>query len=431
MCRVLVLSHADPGRTAGVLAYDVGKALLSKGHEVELVCNLPNSGSENELVIKSLSTKFGIGVNRLLHKIWLRVYRLFKIEDKNRTDEKYAVLEYDLTRRNGITNQILKRVTIHPDVIVVLFMQKFLTFRNLYELQERFGARTFLYMMDMAPLTGGCHYSWDCLGYEKVCGQCPAYLSIEEQDQSRRNWLFKKSFVEKLDIELMAGSELLLKQTMSSALFKNAPLHELIAPVSHVDFRPQDKMRLRAELDLPMDKQIIFFGANNVHDPRKGFAHLMEAFNLLKGALSEDMSRNVHLVLAGKVSGELNLPFSSTNFGHVQLQELSKLFSLSDIFACPSVQDSGPMMINQSLMCGTPVVAFKMGVAVDLVKTGVTGALVPLGNAQAFCEGLHELLFLSSQDKKEMSRTCRNIAVRKYSYPIFEERLSDIITGPN
>ncbi len=32
-----------------------------------------------------------------------------------------------------------------------------------------------LYMMDMAPMTGGCHYAWDCEKYKMKCGGCPAY----------------------------------------------------------------------------------------------------------------------------------------------------------------------------------------------------------------------------------------------------------------
>ncbi|HEY5124202.1 MAG TPA: glycosyltransferase [Ignavibacteria bacterium] len=69
-----------------------------------------------------------------------------------------------------------------------------------------------------------------------------------------------------------------------------------------------------------------------------------------------------------------SLPFEYLYLGYVDNTfGIASAFQAADVFVCPSIEDSGPIMINQSIMCGTPVVVFEMGVATDLVETGITG----------------------------------------------------------
>ena len=56
-----------------------------------------------------------------------------------------------------------------------------------------------------------------------------------------------------------------------------------------------------------------------------------------------------------------------------------------------SIEDSGPMMINESIMCGTPVVCFDMGVARDLVHTGRTGYRAALRDSSDLAFGIREV----------------------------------------
>jgi glycosyltransferase involved in cell wall biosynthesis len=47
-------------------------------------------------------------------------------------------------------------------------------------------------------------------------------------------------------------------------------------------------------------------------------------------------------------------------------------------------------MINESIMCGTPVVSFRMGVAEDLIINGETGYIVKLKNIRDLANGIDE-----------------------------------------
>jgi glycosyltransferase involved in cell wall biosynthesis len=72
------------------------------------------------------------------------------------------------------------------------------------------------------------------------------------------------------------------------------------------------------------------------------------------------------------------------------------------------------MIAIESLACGTPVVGFPAGDMPDMVRAGLTGLLVPLGDSQALREGIRHML-ASPVALAEMSTNCRRIAVEKYS----------------
>ena len=72
-------------------------------------------------------------------------------------------------------------------------------------------------------------------------------------------------------------------------------------------------------------------------------------------------------------------------------------------------------MVKQAIMCGTPTVAFPVGVSVELVETKVTGYLAQYGNTEDLAHGIDEIVSLSDDSWNEMSRLCRNRGIRLFS----------------
>ena len=134
-----------------------------------------DSRSKDQGVTESPSDLFRKQIARNFNKIWL----------KSRTDQSYYFQNQlsTPTRINHLKN-FLEDFT--PDIIVAHSLTYFFTVRQLYELQQITGAPIIWYLLDMAPLTGGCHYAWDCSGYTRNCGKCPALGSTDENDLSRR-----------------------------------------------------------------------------------------------------------------------------------------------------------------------------------------------------------------------------------------------------
>lgn len=69
------------------------------------------------------------------------------------------------------------------------------------------------------------------------------------------------------------------------------------------------------------------------------------------------------------------------------------LVASARVFALPSTQIEGcPTAVLEALMLGVPVVAFQVGGVPEIVKSGVTGTLVPPGRVNEFAEALIRLL---------------------------------------
>jgi glycosyltransferase involved in cell wall biosynthesis len=106
---------------------------------------------------------------------------------------------------------------------------------------------------------------------------------------------------------------------------------------------------------------------------------------------------------------------------------IASAYQAADVYVCPSIEDSGPMMINQSIMCGTPVVSFEMGVALDLVVTGKTGYRAKLKDTGDMAKGILDILTLDEDNYKIMSVNCRELALKLCSPDVQSEKIENIL----
>lgn len=273
------------------------------------------------------------------------------------------------------TKRIMKKMPFTPDVIVVLFMTKFITFKNLFELNNITNAPIFLYMPDMATFTGGCHYSWDVKVILKIAEIVRVCFQTTQMTRQIFICNLRMNMLNKTNIIPIAGSEYQNRQLNESSLFKNKKKYKILLSIREDIFKPKDKYEVRRTLNIPIEKKILFFGSVSSYEKRKGFRELIEALEILKNSLNNKEIENLYLVIAGDSKEEFEklVNISHTFLGLLPQNQLPTVYQAADIFICPSIEDSGPMMINQSIMCGTPVVSFEMGVALDLVITGQTG----------------------------------------------------------
>ncbi|MBA7672828.1 D-inositol-3-phosphate glycosyltransferase [subsurface metagenome] len=409
--KILILSNSHPYRTAGIVAKDLMDRLKEiDGNEVKLVVRVWDNYQDKNII--SMDGFFKHNQKRIFRKGINGLKRLgFFRKEIIKTNRDYSVQDYDQTRTYYPTWRILKKAGFTPDVILVLFMQNFLSYKNLYELNHFSKAPIFLYMMDMAPMTGGCHYAWDCKGYLKKCGYCPAMFSNVMMDQSYINWQYKNQFIEKTDIRAIAGTEWTYRQLQKSSLFENKNKHKILLSINENIFHPADKASIRKKLSLPLNKKIIFTGAVSFAGKRKGFDQLVKALKILKKDLYT--KKNIHLAIAGNSNIEFEklLPFPYTMLGYLSHTDLPKAFQAADVFVSPSIEDAGPMMVNQSIMCGTPVVAFEIGVALDLVHNGKTGYRAKLNDYEDLANGINYILNLDDKQYNTMSKKCRDLAI--------------------
>ncbi len=278
------------------------------------------------------------------------------------------------------------------DFICLHSIESFLSSGLIRRIQKSTRVPIIWNVVDSEPLTGGCHFNDGCDRFIHECGHCPQLARSGAGDCSRRTLRRKLHDLRGLPIYFAAGSSWAHDHIRKSALFKTRRVESILLSVDD-KFRFQvPREAARAILRLPAEKKIVLFGCFNIDEKRKGGHYLVEALRLLAAEQSlAGTLENIVLVTVGGKSGfeRHRLPFEWVDLGKVVDDRVMALvFKSADVYACPSVDDYGPMMINESIACGTPVVAFRSGVAPDLIIADDIGYLANPRDAADFKKGL-------------------------------------------
>lgn len=428
--KVLIITSSNPRITSGQAVLDMYQSLKNNNlFEVKILSKKHYHFNNSDIV--SFDSKFFYYKTKFQKK-FKSVLNKIKPPLLDKTNRNYAIQELDQTITKISTKTIVKKIPFHPDAVIVSFNVGFLSYKNLSELSMNFNIPVFIKMADMSPMTGGCHYAWDCKGYFNNCGHCPAYKSNSEHDQSRKNFIFKQHYIQKGNLIPIAGSEQHYQQLLKSSLFKDIPKYKIINSIDPKIYKPGNKNISREKLSLPLDKKIIFFGATFHTTRRKGLKELIKALNILSISIDDNLKSNILLVSAGKSMDfilDIDLPYKSIGF--LSHEELVYAYQASDIYLSPSVEDSGPMMLRQAAMTGTPSVAFNIGNALDFVFNGKTGHLAELYDTNDFANGIRKILKLNKVEYEKMSQNCRQNALQIASPEIQAKNFKNIIMKHN
>jgi len=398
---IVILTAVHPYKAAGIVAFDIMQGLKENGANVVIITNVRlEKNYENTISLKSKTTEFICKVNRRISKL---------LSKKIPVDRNYYMFGLNQNSNDFRAKRVLKKLPFKPDAFIYLFPQFFLSAKDLFYLNKNTKAPILWYLMDMAAFTGGCHFAHSCTGYIKTCGNCPGIYSNSKKDQTHLNWVQKKSFIEQTDIIPIAASEWTYNQLKRSSLYKNKECKKILIPISSAIFKPGNKDLSRKSLGLPLSKKIILFGSVSVKENRKGFKELMQSLSILYGNLSSTVNENILIIIAGNSEFEYSdsIPFDCSTLGYLNYTQLALAYQAADIFLCPSIEDSGPTMINQSIMCCTPVVSFDMGVASDLVFSGKTGYRAKLKDCSDFADGIKSILELKENNYLAMRDNCK------------------------
>lgn len=408
---ILHLSTIDNGG-AGRATYRLHRNLKLKGYNSKILVIYKTIADPDILSNPRIYL-----IAKLQSLIRLLNYEKLLSKFKNKSSQKRTY--FYRNRENSLmrTSNILESIPFKPDIIIAHWTSNFISPRHLYELNKLTDAPIIWYLMDMEAMTGGCHYAFNCLGYTKSCGNCPAINSKKLNDLSNRQWKEKYRYLQKTDITIVSPTSWLTKQANQSSIFSGKRIEQIMLALETDVFRPLPKHLARSELKLPSDKKIIFFGAQSILEERKGFKYLIEALSILKDLINHEseVENNIFIIIAGtnNTKKELNVPFPHKYMGLLKDDRtLALAYQAADVFVCPSIEDSGPMMINESILCGTPVVSFNMGVAPDLVHSGKTGYMAKLKDSSDMAYGIKLILELNKKEMQQMSNNCTNLGLK-------------------
>jgi glycosyltransferase involved in cell wall biosynthesis len=199
------------------------------------------------------------------------------------------------------------------------------------------------------------------------------------------------------------------EEVRQSALLGHFPVTVIPNGLDVEAFAPRDRAFARDALGLPQEARVLLFAAHAVGERRKGFSLLVEAL----AGLREDP--DLFLLAVGGYSGLEQIGIPCRPLGYISNERLlSIVYSAADMCVVPTLQDNLPNIAIESLACGTPLIGFRVGGMPDIVRDGLTGLLVPLGDSQALREGIRGML-ACPEALAEMRFDCRRIAVDDYS----------------
>jgi glycosyltransferase involved in cell wall biosynthesis len=278
-----------------------------------------------------------------------------------------------------------------------------------------------LTLHDMWSFTGHCAYSYDCQKWQSGCGRCP-YPASEPSiriDGTALEWRLKNWIYGRSNLTIVAPSQWLAAQARQSML-NQFDIHCIPYGIDLDAYHPLDQQLCRTQLGIPLDKRVLLFGAQVLNDRRKGGDLLLTALQ----ALPESLKRETILLTFGHDCSELAnaVGMATINLGYLQAdQQKAVAFSAADILVFPTRSDNLPLVLQESIACGTPMVSFRVGGVPDMVRPGVTGYLAEPEDAADLRSGIVKLLEDATL-REQMRQNCRSIALAEYSLELQAQR---------
>jgi D-inositol-3-phosphate glycosyltransferase len=203
----------------------------------------------------------------------------------------------------------------------------------------------------------------------------------------------------------MAGSDRIValtqvdRQQMLRHYGTQAPIVVIPGGVDLERFKPQPKAAARARLGLDPHKKILLFVGRIQR--LKGLAVLLGAFArlsdvdaqlLIVGGRPGTSHESREIARLQHLAGKLGIAERTRFVGAVAHEELPAYYAAADVSVMPSSYESFGLVAVESLACGTPVVATRVGGLRAIVRDGETGLLVPWRDAELFAERLRRVL---------------------------------------
>jgi glycosyltransferase involved in cell wall biosynthesis len=396
---VLHINQSDLIGGASIAGYRLHEGLLAQGVDSRLLVGKEQTSSDRVAVIKrnpiekqlnSLTWRLGLNYIHCLSTFDIPKHNFYKDAD---------VLNFHNLHSGYFNYLALPKLTQHKPAVLTLH--------------------------DMWSFTGHCAYSYECDRWKSGCGKCPhpdVYPPIK-LDNTRLEWQMKNWAYHRSTLTIVAPSNWLTKLA-SCSILNRFSIHCIPNGIDTEVYQPLDREQCRSVLNIAKNKKVLMFGADNLTDARKGGDLLLKALASLQPSLK---AQTLLLTLGngGEAIAE-KVGIQTLNLGYVTSDRLKSIaYSAADLFIFPTRADNLPLMLQESLSCGLPVISFDIGGVPDLVRPGVTGYLAVAEDISDFSHGIIQLL----EDKNlrdRISKQCREIALQEYSLVLQAQRYIDL-----
>jgi glycosyltransferase involved in cell wall biosynthesis len=410
---ILHLSLSDLEGGAAKAAFKTHRALVDAGHSSTMVVRSKVSEADDVRAVTP-QTPWQSRRRRLRARL---------PGGQARLPEATATFNFDLPP-DFDTGSLFRVPPDGVDVVCLHRITRFLDVHRIHAVHEHYRRPLLWVLHDQFPVTGGCHFALDCRGFTERCGRCPQLRSDDPDDLSRTTWLRKERLLKGLPLTFVAPSSDAERWVRESSLFSENGVARIPQPIDVDAFRPGSRAGAREILRVPPEAKVILLGAPDAKVPRKGGRQALEALGRLAGLVEAGAPfrrEDVYLLVLGWHGDELlaAAPFAGRVLGRLEDDlTLALCYRAADVFLSASLAESGPMMVPESLLCGRPVVAFRIGCAPDLLTDAELGHLADPLDVDGLARGLLAALSAESAESAERRR-------RETALPYEPSRVAD------
>jgi glycosyltransferase involved in cell wall biosynthesis len=101
--------------------------------------------------------------------------------------------------------------------------------------------------------------------------------------------------------------------------------------------------------------------------------------------------------------------------GQVTQKELSKLYQNAIALVISSSYESGPQVLLESMMCGTPVISTRVGLVPDIIKDWENGIIIPFKSPKSMAEAI-SILHKDQELRNKIGSNARKSISGKYTW---------------
>ena len=412
--KIVLVNKSDKTGGAAVACRRLLKALLKNGTDVKM---LVQEKTDNDQTV--MATGIGFVKQKLIF-LWFVLERLYFLFYEASKEIRFA-FSPAVSGENIQNNSLVK----NSDIIHLhWFNQGFLSLNSLENLIKT-GKPIVWTLHDMWAFTGGCHYAGNCNNYKAGCGNCSFLKHPAPQDLSYKILQKKKQLFKDANFTFVTCSKWLREKAEESSLLKGFKIYDIPNPIDQKIFYPMDKQAIRRKLSLPVNKKLILFAAANISDKRKGLSFLLEALDLFIKENTNPL--DFEIVTFGKSNDTVfeNAAFKVHHLGVLsETKKIAEVYSLSDLFVLPSLEDNLPNTIMESFACGTPVLAFNTGGIPEMVEHKNTGYLADYKSVEDLKNGLE--FILNHPKPEELSKNALKKVKNEYNEQVVAKKYKEV-----
>ena len=324
------------------------------------------------------------------------------------------------------TRELLKKLdNMKPDVVHLHNLHSNnINLKMLLHYLAKHNITTILTLHDCWFFTGKCcHFTMaGCEGWKTGCNNCPNLKEDNKSlffDRSGKMQRDKQKWFANIPHLFVVGvSEWVTELAKESAVLSGAEKFQVIHNGIDLEaFQPRDS-DLRQKLGL--EGQFIALGLAMGMSRRKG------SYDFFK--MAEMLPEGVTLVLAGLTQEQIkSLPGNIIGINRTNdVTQLSKVYSMADVFLNPSYEDTFGLVNAEALACGTPVITYRTGGCTEIVDE-TCGIVVECGDTLAMLaavEHMKEEIFPAAACRKRAQMFAQQERYHDY-VTLYQETVGD------